>query len=727
MIKNIKINNLGVFNNFYNQDLEFKKFNLFFGWNYSGKTTLSKIFASFDNKKLPINYTNIDFELIGEHGTYGINNLNQIKARVFNQEYIINNLSFEEQNATNIILLTDGADDIKKQLKRIESECEKTSKLIKDYQKIYKENQEKISIRQTDVARDIATKLNLGRSYNAKDLRNLINELDPLTLENNILEEDILLNNLKTYNSQADKKIEKNIPNIIIPDLNKINAILEKTISITEPLKRLQNTNEEEWVRQGLDLHKNSEVCLYCGSILTNKIKEELDNHFSDIYKQFGQEIEALKKYCAKINLNDFPKNNEFFPKFIEEYQALIDNLKIDEYNKKIDTIINSIETKLKERIHKIEPISSYDFESVKNTLIKLQTLITTNNEFNNNFLNEKNIIREKVILHYVSDMLLDKNYQLWEKEFNNANRAATILTGRLRSKYKRIDELNKKISAAAEGAEKINTILKQLFLNNTKIEIKLEQTSDGNELTRLYRNSELATNLSEGEKTAIAFAHYLASLEDRDNILNKNQIILYIDDPVSSLDSNHIFSIYAQIDKIIHDDYCQIFLSTHNYDFYRLFVDANKEPKPNCYYIKRFEDSAKIIGIPDCYKKFRTEYNHIYYSLKTFVEQNNEEENLIEVGNKLRKFLEIFTANKCPTKDGVNSRVSKLGVEYSIDNVILTTVLKVANTSSHSQIEQFFIDPTSMKNTIIETFKFIQKIDPYHFKCLEDTYANNL
>ncbi len=445
MIKNIKINNLGVFNNFYNQDLEFKKFNLFFGWNYSGKTTLSKIFASFDNKKLPINYTNIDFELIGEHGTYGINDLNQIKARVFNQEYIINNLSFEEQNATNIILLTDGADDIKKQLKRIESECEKTSKLIKDYQKIYKENQEKISIRQTDVARDIATKLNLGRSYNAKDLRNLINELDPLTLENNILEEDILLNNLKTYNSQADKKIEKNIPNIIIPDLNKINAILEKTISITEPLKRLQNTNEEEWVRQGLDLHKNSEVCLYCGSILTNKIKEELDNHFSDIYKQFGQEIEALKKYCAKINLNDFPKNNEFFPKFIEEYQALIDNLKIDEYNKKIDTIINSIETKLKERIHKIEPISSYDFESVKNTLIKLQTLITTNNEFNNNFLNEKNIIREKVILHYVSDMLLDKNYQLWEKEFNNANRAATILTGRLRSKYKRIDELNKK------------------------------------------------------------------------------------------------------------------------------------------------------------------------------------------------------------------------------------------------------------------------------------------
>lgn len=724
MIKNIKIGRLGIFNNFYNQEIQFQKFNLLFGWNYSGKTTISKIFASFDNKKLPQNYSNIDFELIGENGNYGINDLNKIKTKVFNQEYIDNNLSFEEQNATNIILLTDGADNIKKQLKRIESECEKISTKIKEYQKILKDNQTQISVKQTDIARDIATKLNLGRTFNAKDVRDLIsNQLDMLTLEQNILEDDVLYNDLKTYTLQADKKIEKNIPNIIIPELDKINTILEKTISITEPLQRLQTAEQEDWVRQGLNFHKDSDVCLYCGTTLTDKIKQDLDNHFSDIYKQFGEEIEVLKKYCSKIDLNDFPKNNEFFPKFTNEYQNLIDNLKIEEYNQEIDIIINAIDTKLKERIHKLEAIPSYDFEAVKNTLVKIQNIININNDFNDNFINEKNNIRKKIILHYVSDMLLDKDYQLWEKETDNANRATSILTKRLCSKYKRIEVLNKKISAAAEGAEKINAILKQLFLNNTEIEIKIEQTSDNTEITRLYRNSEPATNLSEGEKTAIAFAHYLASLEDKDNILNREQIILYIDDPVSSLDSNHIFSIYAQIDKIIHDNYCQIFLSTHNYDFYRLFVDANKDPKPNCYYVKRFENSAKIIDIPNCYKKFRTEYNHLYYSLKTFIEQNNEEENLIEVGNKLRKFLEIFTANKCPTKDGVNSRVSKLGIEYSIDNVILTTVLKVANTSSHSQIEQFFIDSTSMKNTIVETFNFVQKIDPYHFQCLEDTF----
>jgi len=725
MIKNIKINNLGVFQNFKDEDINFKKFNLFFGWNYSGKTTLSKIFASFDNKKLPQNYSNVNFELIGENGNYGVNDLNKLKTKVFNQDYIDNNLSFEEQSTTNIILLTEGADDIKKQLKRLENECAKISKLITNYQSIYKKNQERISITHTDIARNIAEKLNLGRKFNAKDVRDLINEIDMLTLEYNILEEDILYNDLKTYNSQADKKIEKNIPNIIIPELDKINEILNKTISITESINRLRTADEEEWVRQGLSLHKNSQVCLYCGSILTNEIKQSLDNHFSDIYKQFGQEIESLKKYCNKINLNDLPKSNEFFPKFIDEYQNLIDSLNVDEYNQKIDIIINSIEKKLKERIHKIEAIPNYNFETTKSALIKIERLINTNNEFNNNFLKEKQNISERIILHYISDMLLDKNYQLCKKEVDNANRATSILTQKLRNKYTKIEELNKKISDAAEGAEKINTILRQLFLNNTEIEIKIEQTQDNNEITRLYRNNELATNLSEGEKTAIAFAHFLASLEDKDNIMNKENTIIYIDDPVSSLDSNHIFSVYAQIDKIIQDNYCQIFLSTHNYDFYRLFIDAHKEPKPNCYYIKRFQESSKIIEIPNCYKNFRTEYNHLYYSLKSFVINNNEEENLIEIGNKLRKFLEIFTANKSPTKDGVNSRVAKLGKEYCVDNVILTTVLKVANTSSHSQIEQFFIDPNSMKSAIKETFKFVNIVDSYHLSCLEESYNN--
>ena len=50
MIKKIEsIKNLAVFDDEYNQDkelLDFKKYNLIYGWNSSGKTTLSKILES---------------------------------------------------------------------------------------------------------------------------------------------------------------------------------------------------------------------------------------------------------------------------------------------------------------------------------------------------------------------------------------------------------------------------------------------------------------------------------------------------------------------------------------------------------------------------------------------------------------------------------------------------------------------------------------------------------
>ncbi|MCW5199778.1 AAA family ATPase [Desulfobulbus sp. F1] len=48
-----KISSFGVFDNFQwsNELPDFKQFNLIYGWNYSGKTTLSRAFRCFEQKK----------------------------------------------------------------------------------------------------------------------------------------------------------------------------------------------------------------------------------------------------------------------------------------------------------------------------------------------------------------------------------------------------------------------------------------------------------------------------------------------------------------------------------------------------------------------------------------------------------------------------------------------------------------------------------------------------
>lgn len=88
------------------------------------------------------------------------------------------------------------------------------------------------------------------------------------------------------------------------------------------------------------------------------------------------------------------------------------------------------------------------------------------------------------------------------------------------------------------------------------------------------------AFHLSEGECSLIAFCYFMAKLDDIET--KGNQPIIWIDDPISSLDANHIFFVYSLINAEIvtpekykdggeikeRDRFKQLFISTHNLDF---------------------------------------------------------------------------------------------------------------------------------------------------------------
>jgi len=93
----------------------------------------------------------------------------------------------------------------------------------------------------------------------------------------------------------------------------------------------------------------------------------------------------------------------------------------------------------------------------------------------------------------------------------------------------------------------------------------------------QIKRANEIAFNLSEGECTLIAFCYFIAKLEDIDT--KNKDLIIWIDDPISSLDNNHIFFVFSLIESIITKPikvinqqntykYKQLFISTHNLDF---------------------------------------------------------------------------------------------------------------------------------------------------------------
>jgi wobble nucleotide-excising tRNase len=95
---------------------------------------------------------------------------------------------------------------------------------------------------------------------------------------------------------------------------------------------------------------------------------------------------------------------------------------------------------------------------------------------------------------------------------------------------------LERKLSAASKGAERINELLLAYF---GKDDLRVEVSPD--KRFQIVRGGVVAKNLSEGEKTAIAFAYFITRVQDGQHPLADTRVV--IDDPVSSLDVNHLFN----------------------------------------------------------------------------------------------------------------------------------------------------------------------------------------
>ena len=84
----------------------FKRLNVLYGRNYSGKTTLSRVFRSLETRKLPPNYVGSAFTLTGDNGAVAHTDLlaHNYDVRVYNRDFVTDNLSFlVNQDASGVI------------------------------------------------------------------------------------------------------------------------------------------------------------------------------------------------------------------------------------------------------------------------------------------------------------------------------------------------------------------------------------------------------------------------------------------------------------------------------------------------------------------------------------------------------------------------------------------------------------------------------------------------
>jgi wobble nucleotide-excising tRNase len=76
--------------------ISFKKMNIIYGRNYSGKTTLSRIFRAIEKEQMPKNYEESQFVIDSESELLNLEKAieKRIPVRVYNRDFIQDNLKF---------------------------------------------------------------------------------------------------------------------------------------------------------------------------------------------------------------------------------------------------------------------------------------------------------------------------------------------------------------------------------------------------------------------------------------------------------------------------------------------------------------------------------------------------------------------------------------------------------------------------------------------------------
>lgn len=126
----------------------------------------------------------------------------------------------------------------------------------------------------------------------------------------------------------------------------------------------------------------------------------------------------------------------------------------------------------------------------------------------------------------------------------------------------KKMVEWNKKFTAPIEDDDVVTLLRLSAAIDELwEAQINLRKEVEAKTRDNLY-------HLSEGECSLIAFCYFVAKLDDVETAGKKP--IIWIDDPISSLDNNHIYFLFSLIQSRIldRDSYEQLFVTTHNLVF---------------------------------------------------------------------------------------------------------------------------------------------------------------
>ncbi|WP_438712151.1 AAA family ATPase [Aquimarina muelleri] len=755
MIKKInRLKKFGIYQDFSWNDLDdFKEKNLIYGWNYSGKTTLSKLFQNLEFKDKNKYFSGAEFSFTTEkdnlettHSQDDLENFS-FDVKVFNSNYIKRVFTFDLPNSDIqpiSFYLGDPSGELDKKIKHLEKKKSQLENIKENrYQKIVDEfnNYNKTNGKFTSKAKEIRenyldNKLDQNKLNKAivKQIADRIKPDLPQYILSAINKEKTKSKAIaeNTFDAQnEDFSFLENLETLI----NEVKSILEETAPKSIPFPALDKDKALfDWVQSGIKLHKNETECKFCTNTLPENRMSDLNSYYSKKLQEIQTAIASVRAKIKEENKKleiKFPDKKNLENSFQVDYQKAIENYSetVKKYKTQLKILEKDLDRKTSNYFNNIFA-SEIELISLKADFEVIIKSVKAHNVWLDEFDENKKKSLNKILEHYIAEYLQAENYNLKE---NNKDLALNIISN-INSKISinKTDKLllESQLKSSVKGQKELNDIL-EILLHRNDIRIEISN----NKFT-LKRNGHPANNLSEGEKSAIAFAYFLTELKSlrNDEPPKLPKTIVFIDDPISSLDSNHIF----QIRLLLHNffkvkDFAQLFISTHNFEFFSVMLDTKlmgridkitSENKRPLYFIKRDDDNNSIIKkLPKAFSSYKSEYVGLFHTIKEFNDLANKEDfpNLLILPNAVRRFLELYTLMKYPSDTEVDNRVKQ--VFNPKDKPLYNTKLLhwFSHQNQFEKVQQHDDKILQIGDAISELLEYIKTKDSLHWKGLNE------
>lgn len=665
MIKRIEvISQFGIFCDFrWNDNLpEFAKLNLIYGWNYSGKTTLSRIFQALEHKKLSTEYSEARFRLLTEGGSQvSSDDLSKSPAvRVFNRDYVADNFS-GDYSAPSIFIVGEQNIELRKRLGQLTKRRTCVEGIASDFSEKQKAITNELDKLGTDEARDIRNLLGDPR-FDRPKLNQRIEQVrhNPAIY---IMADDDVSARLSTLKSgeqfRSVPTVSDKLPNFASL-AREVNELLNQTASQRAIERLKQNREVESWVRQGLSLHKDASTCEFCGGTVTIARLEELRGHFSEEYEDLVKKIEDTIRHINANSLNPtVPDEMRILPEFRQSFSQTTSQLHdwIQWATALREQLIHVLEQKRGAIEKQLKWAGDLGPAAQGQQLIEtLNQIIEQHNRTISTIDKAKEEAKTALERHYAARHFQKGGIEQKEANIHQINTRLEHAKKILGSIDSQIQEIEQRIQESSVGATKLNSLLRYLLAGNN-----IEVVSVDDAQFQFHRDGRIATHLSDGEKTAVTFAYFVTSLEAKGATLS--DAIVFVDDPVSSLDSDHIYAVYALLGERLENSR-QLFVSTHNAELFNLLKSkwlderngGRNKKDTRAYYLRRSVSAdagpqAELLDLPTLLRQFKSEYEFIFSQLYKFAHNKSPSwHEAFTVPNLLRKFLEAYLGFRKPS-----------------------------------------------------------------------------